>query len=73
MVTDRFPTTPKLLRAKPVFETLPGWKSDVRGVTDYDALPANARAYVEFLESRIGVPITIVSTGPKRHENAFRK
>ena len=73
VVTDRFPTTPKLLRAKPVFETLPGWKSDVRGVTDYDALPANARAYVEFLESRIGVPITIVSTGPKRHENAFRK
>ena len=72
-VTDQFPVTPKLLRAKPVFETLPGWKCDVRGVTDYDALPAQAKAYVEFLESKIGVPITIVSTGPKRHEIALRK
>ena len=58
-VTDQFPITPKLLRAKPVYETLPGWKSDVRGVTDYSALPPQAQAYVEFLESRIGVPITI--------------
>ena len=72
-VTDQFPTTPKLMGAKPVFETLPGWQCDVRGVTDYDALPANAKAYVEFLEGRIGVPITIVSTGPKRHEIALRK
>ena len=72
-VTDQFPVTPKLLRANPVFETLPGWKCDVRGVTDYDALPAQAKAYVEFLESKIGVPITIVSTGPKRHEIALRK
>ncbi len=71
-VTDKFPTTPALMRAKPVFETLPGWKSDVRGVTDYAALPANARRYVEFLEERIGVPIKIVSTGPKRHEIAMR-
>ncbi len=71
-VTDRFPTTPALMRAKPVFETLPGWKCDVRGVTDYAALPANARRYVEFLEERIGVPIKIVSTGPKRHEIAMR-
>ena len=72
-VTDMFPTTPGLMRAKPVFETLPGWKSDVRGVTDYNALPANAKNYVEFLEERIGVPITIVSTGPKRHEIALHK
>ena len=71
-VTDVFPTTPRLMRAKPVFETLPGWKSDIRGITDYDALPAHARAYVEFLEARIGVPIKMVSTGPKRREIALR-
>ena len=71
-VTDKFPTTPALERAKPVFTTLPGWKTNVRGVTDYSALPENARAYVEFLEKQIGVPITIVSTGPERHENIFR-
>ena len=72
-VTDKFPVTPKLLRAKPVFTTLPGWKCDIRGETDYDKLPAEARGYVEFLESRIGVPIKIVSTGPKRHEVILRK
>ena len=72
-VTDRFPTTPSLMRAKPVFETLPGWKSDVRGITDFEALPEQAKNYVKFLESHIGVPITIVSTGPKRHEIAMRQ
>ena len=53
-VTDVFPTTPSLLKARPVFTTLPGWKCDIRGCTDYNALPANARAYVDFLEQRIG-------------------
>ena len=72
-VTDVFPTTPSLMRARPVYKTLPGWKCDVRGITDYAALPAEAKGYVEFLEKRIGVPITIVSTGPKRHEIALRK
>jgi len=72
VITDQFPTTPKLMGAKPVFVTLPGWKSDVRGVTDYQALPANAKGYVEFLEGQIGVPIKIVSTGPKRHDIAVR-
>ena len=72
-VTDRFPTTPSLMRAKPVFETLPGWKCDVRGITDFEALPQQAKDYVKFLESHIGVPITIVSTGPKRHEIALRQ
>ncbi len=72
-VTDVFPTTPSLLRAKPVFETLPGWKTDIRGETDYKKLPRETRDYIDFIESRIGVPVTIVSTGPKRHEIAMRK
>ena len=38
-----------------------------------DALPENAKKYVEFLESKIGVPIKMVSTGPKRHEMTYRK
>ena len=71
-VTDSFPTTPALMRARPVFEMLPGWRCDIRGCTDYDALPANAKAYVNFLEARIGVPITMVSTGPKREEITYR-
>ncbi len=71
-LTQRFPTTPSLLRAKPVFTTLPGWKCDIRGETDYQKLPQAARDYVDFIEAQIGVPVTIVSTGPKRHENAMR-
>ena len=71
-VTHSFPTTPALLRARPVFTTLPGWKCDVRGCTDYNALPANAKAYVDFLETHIGAPITMVSTGPKREEITYR-
>ncbi len=71
-VTGVFPVTPRLLRAKPVFEALPGWKCDIRGCTDYNALPENAKRYVDFLESRIGCPITLVSTGPKRHEITHR-
>ena len=71
-ITDRFPTTPSLLRAKPVFETLPGWKCDIRGCKNYEDLPANAKAYVDFLEQHIGCPITLVSSGPKREEMTFR-
>ena len=67
-----FRSTPALLRARPVFAQLPGWRCDIRGCTDYDALPASARAYVDFLEAHIGVPITMVSTGPKREEMAYR-
>ena len=71
-ITDTFPVPAKLGRAKPVFETLPGWKSDIRGITNYADLPANAKAYVDFLEAHIGCPIRIVSTGPKRHEICMR-
>ena len=71
-ITDKFPTTPSLMRAKPVFTTLPGWKCDIRGCKDYEALPENAKAYVDFLEAQIGYPITLVSTGPKRDEITHR-
>jgi adenylosuccinate synthase len=72
-VTDKFPTTAQLMRAKPVFTTLPGWKRDIRGCTNYADLPENARAYVDFLEKQIQCPITLVSTGPERHEITKRK
>ena len=71
-VTNIFPTTPSLLRAKPVFTTLPGWKCDIRGCRNYQDLPENAKAYVDFLEEHIGAPITLVSSGPKREEMTYR-
>ncbi len=72
-VTHVFPTTPSLVKAKPVIETLPGWKCDIRGETDYAKLPKEARDYVDFLEAHIGHPIGIVSTGPRRTDIAMRK
>ena len=71
-VTRDFPVPAMLGHAKPVYTTLPGWKCDIRGVTDFNALPQQAKDYVAFLEQEIECPITIVSTGPKRHEICYR-
>jgi len=67
-----FPTTNKLNRAKPVLKVLPGWKEDIRGITEYDKLPENCRKYIEFVEKELEVPIKIVSNGPGRHEIIMR-
>ncbi|MCR5292382.1 MAG: adenylosuccinate synthase [Eubacterium sp.] len=72
-VTTSFPTTTDLKKAKPVYETLPGWKCDIRGITKYEDLPENCRKYIEFCEEHIGYPITMVSNGPARHEIIYRK
>ena len=72
IITD-FPSTPTLMRCKPVYTMLPGWKSDVRGITEWEKLPENCRLYVEFLEKQVEVPIRMVSTGPKRWETLTRK
>ena len=71
-VTTDFPTTNKLEKAKPVLEVLPGWKCDIRGITKYEDLPENCRKYVEFIEGKIGYPITLISKGPGRHEIIYR-
>lgn len=70
-ITD-FPSTPTLMRCKPVYTMLPGWKTDVRGVTEWDELPENCRRYIEFVEKELEVPIHMVSTGPKRSEMLYR-
>lgn len=67
-----FPATPTLNRCKPVYTVLPGWKQDVRGVTEWDKLPENCRKYIEFVEKELEVPIHMVSTGPKRSEMLYR-
>ncbi|MCD8348323.1 MAG: adenylosuccinate synthase [Lachnospiraceae bacterium] len=71
VMTD-FPTTVKLEKAKPVLETLPGWKCDIRGIRKFEDLPENCRKYVEFIEKQIGFPITMVSNGPAREDIIYR-
>jgi adenylosuccinate synthase len=72
-VTTDFPVTSKLEKAKPVLKTLPGWKTDIRGIRNYEDLPENCRKYVEFIEQEIGYPITMVSNGPGREDIIYRK
>ena len=71
-VTTDFPTTSKLKKAKPVYETLPGWKTDIRGIKKYEDLPENCRKYIEFVEEHIGFPITMISNGPGRNDIIYR-
>lgn len=72
-VTTDFPVTHKLEKAKPVLETLLGWKSDIRGIRKYEDLPENCRKYIEFIERQIEYPITMVSNGPGREDIIYRE
>lgn len=71
-VTKDFPTTTKLKKAKPVYKVLPGWKTDIRGIKKYEDLPQNCRAYIEFIEKELEVPVKMVSNGPKRSDIILR-
>jgi len=66
-VTD-FPNTTLLYRAKPVLKKLPGWKTDIRGIREFDKLPEACRNYINVIEQEIGFPITMVSNGPGRDD-----
>lgn len=71
-ITTEFPTTSLLEKAKPVIEVLPGWSCDIRGIKKYEDLPENCRKYIEFVEEKIGFPITMVSNGPGREDIIYR-
>ncbi len=51
---------------EPIYDVFPGWTETTAGVTQWDALPLNARRYLERVQAVIGAPIDMVSTGPDR-------
>jgi len=65
--TEHFPAY-DLEGVKPVCEELPGFGEDVTAVRDYEALPGTARAYIEAIEARVGVRVTVISVGPGRDQ-----
>ena len=71
--TEEFPSGDRLNRAKPIYETVKGWKTDIKGVTEWDALPQEAKDYVAYIEKLIDCPITMISTGPDRKDMIYRK
>ncbi len=62
-----------IARMQPVYETLPGWRADTRGITDYEALPGRARSYLHHLEDLLHAPVVLASTGPRREETILRR
>ena len=71
-ITKDFPTTNKLKIAKPVYEYLPGWNCDIRGIKKYEELPENCRKYIEFIEKELEVPVKLLSNGPGRDDIIYR-
>jgi len=71
---DSYPSSlVRLNRCKPVFKTVPGWKSQIKDCRTYSSLPQNARTYVELIEELMGCPITCIGVGPGRESIIFKK
>lgn len=73
---DYFPMQHSVLYPKhvnPIYEELPGWKGeDITACRTFESLPENARKYVEYLEEKVGVPMSIIAVGPDRDQTIFR-
>lgn len=66
--TESFPPFSRLKKAKPVYTTMPGWRTDISSIRKFEKLPAPVQEYVLYLEKLIGVPIRFISVGPKREQ-----
>ncbi len=58
--------------AKPIYEELPGWKTDITGCRSFDELPEKAQNYVKFIEELAGVPVSMIAVGPDREQTIMR-
>jgi adenylosuccinate synthase len=59
--------------AEPVYQELAGWGSDISGVTAFADLPEAARAYLDFVEDQVGVPVAMVGIGQRRDQTLTRR
>ena len=66
-ITDEFPYELND-QVEPIYENLPGWNSNLTGVNSQEKFPQELRNYMKFIESKLGVPISIVSVGPNRSQ-----
>lgn len=72
-IIHNFPASLAVLeKCEPIYETLPGWTEDITQCEDYDSLPENAKRYIERIEELVGIPVKIVSVGPKRSQTIVR-
>ena len=61
-------STERFAQCTPIYEEIPGWTESTFGITNYDKLPAHARAYLKRIEQVLETPIDIISTGPDREQ-----
>jgi len=71
-VTEMPPTVAGLEAAEAVYECLPGWRSSTAGISSFEELPQRAKDYLAFLESRTGIEVGCISTGPERNQTIVR-
>lgn len=70
-VTDVLPFELVHEKITPIYDELPGWNCDLSGISD-DVMPDALRNYIDYLEKNLGVPITLISTGPDRTQTVYR-
>jgi len=71
---ENFPARLEILEeCKPVYRELPGWMCDISGCRTYEELPEAAKDYVKAIEETTGVPVKIISVGPKRDQTIIRE
>ncbi|HWQ80448.1 MAG TPA: adenylosuccinate synthase [Anaerovoracaceae bacterium] len=71
---DNFPARLEVIGdCKPVYRELPGWKSDISGCRTYEELPEAAKDYIRAIEDATGVPVKIISVGPRRDQTIVRE
>ena len=69
---EEFPADSEgLLKARPIYETMPGWKTDVTGARSLADLPDQAIAYAKRVQELVGCPIEFISVGPDRAQTIF--
>lgn len=73
VVTDQFPFDIKDENIEPIYNELKGWNTDMTSMKSTEEFPAEFKAYIDFLESELNVPICIVSVGPDRSQTIIRK
>lgn len=70
---DHFPARLEIIEeCKPVYKELPGWKCDISGCRNFDELPQQAKDYIKAIEETTGVPVKIISVGPRRDQTIVR-
>lgn len=68
-----FPTVCEILQeCEPIYERLPGWQESLSECRDFSELPKAAQQYVRLIEDELGIPVTLVSVGPREEQNLWR-